>query len=216
MRVPVIINNYNLLTWPKEMVNRLKQWENIGEIIIVDNASDYEPLLEWYDTSPCTVIRLESNMGHKAPWDSGVVSGLGTSVYAITDPDLDLSSTSKKTINKCLKALYEFKGVGKVGLRLEYKDVPEASSYYEHIQSYERNRQINTRIVNGVLIDVSIDTTFAVYDVPNYFIGGVSLPESARHIPWYYSKEERESDAEFSQYIKSATSASSYKTFLNL
>lgn len=112
--------------------------------------------------------------------------------------------------------MYEFKGVGKVGLRLEYKDVPEASSYYEHIQSYERNRQINTRIVNGVLIDVSIDTTFAVYDVPNYFIGGVSLSESARHIPWYYSKEERENDAEFSQYIKSATSASSYKTFLNL
>lgn len=110
MRVPVIINNYNLLTWPKEMVNRLKQWENIGEIIIVDNASDYEPLLEWYDTSPCTVIRLESNMGHKAPWDSGVVSGLGTSVYAITDPDLDLSSTSKKPLTSALKLCMNSKG----------------------------------------------------------------------------------------------------------
>jgi len=216
MKVPVIINNYNLLTWPKEMVNRLKQWDNVGEIIIVDNASNYEPLLEWYDTNPCTVIRLDSNMGHKAPWDSGIVGSLGTSIYAVTDPDLDLSKTSKKTINKCLRALFEFKGVGKVGLRLEYNDIPVTSSYYQHIQSYEKNRQVNTRRINGILLDVSIDTTFAVYDVPNYFIGGVSLSESARHIPWYYSKEERENDQEFTQYLNSATSASSYKTYLKL
>jgi hypothetical protein len=42
------------------------------------------------------------------------------------------------------------------------------------------------------------------------------LLESARHIPWYYSEKERKADKEFSQYLASASSASSYKTFLKL
>ncbi len=43
-------------------------------------------------------------------------------------------------------------------------------------------------------VDVPIDTTFAVYNRQEYFIGGVSLLESARHIPWYYSEKERKAD----------------------
>ena len=53
MGIPVIINNRNLLTWPKAMVRDLSKWEGIGDIYIVDNGSTYEPLLEWYATNPC-------------------------------------------------------------------------------------------------------------------------------------------------------------------
>jgi hypothetical protein len=216
MKIPIIINNYNLLTWPRNMINTMKTWDDVGDIIIVDNASDYKPLLDWYETNPCTVIRLKSNIGHKAPWDSGVVDSLKSNFYAVTDPDLDLSNTSKRILKKCVSALNKFSGSGKAGLRLEYNDVPKSSPYYNHVQSYEKIRQIKTRRIDNILLDVGIDTTFAVYNTQKYFIGGITLTDSARHIPWYYSESERDADVEFSQYIKSATDSCSYKTFLRL
>ena len=58
MNIPVIINNRNLFTWPKAMVERIKEYDGVGEIIIVDNDSTYPPLLEWYATNPCRIERL--------------------------------------------------------------------------------------------------------------------------------------------------------------
>jgi hypothetical protein len=182
----------------------------------VDNGSTYEPLLDWYATKPCEVISLGENAGHQAPWLCGLVERLGSPMYAVTDPDLDLSKTSRQTIVKCVEWLQMFPTVGKVGLSLRWDDVPPRSSYYTHVNTYEANRQQGSRIVNAAKIDVPIDTTFAVYNRQDYFIGGVSLLESARHIPWYYSEKERKADKEFSQYLASASAASSYKTFLNL
>jgi glycosyltransferase involved in cell wall biosynthesis len=216
MKVPVIINNRNLLTWPKAMVRDLRKWKGIGDIYIVDNGSTYEPLLEWYATKPCEVISLGVNAGHQAPWLCGLVQKLGEPYYAVTDPDLDLSKTSKQTIVRCVEWLQEFPYVGKVGLSLRWDDVPPRSSYYTHVNTYEAQRQKSSPIVKAAKVDVAIDTTFAVYNRQEYFIGGVSLLESARHIPWYYSEKERKADKEFSQYLASASAASSYKTFLNL
>ena len=216
MRVPVIINNRNLLTWPKAMVNELQKWDGIGDIYIVDNGSTYKPLLDWYATNPCEVVILEENLGHQAPWLCGLVQKLGEPYYAVTDPDLDLFTTSKRTIPLCVEWLEKFPEVGKVGLSLRWDDVPPRSSYYTHVNTYEANRQRNSRVIAGARVDVAIDTTFAVYNRQEYFIGGISLLESARHIPWYYSEKERNADKEFSQYLASASSASSYKTFLNL
>ena len=76
MNIPVIINNRNLFTWPKAMVERIKEYDGVGEIIIVDNDSTYPPLLEWYATNPCRIERLNKNIGVAAPWISEVVSGL--------------------------------------------------------------------------------------------------------------------------------------------
>ena len=216
MRVPVIINNRNLLTWPKAMVNELQKWDGIGDIYIVDNASTYKPLLDWYATNPCKVVVLEENLGHQAPWLCGLVQKLGEPYYAVTDPDLDLFTTSKRTIPLCIEWLEEFPEVGKVGLSLRWDDVPPRSSYYTHVNTYEANRQRNSRVIAGARVDVAIDTTFAVYNRQEYFIGGISLLESARHIPWYYSEKERKADKEFSQYLALASAASSYKTFLKL
>jgi hypothetical protein len=216
MGIPVIINNRNLLTWPKAMVRDLGKWEGIGDIYIVDNGSTYEPLLEWYATNPCKVVMLGENLGHQAPWTSGLVQQLGEPFYAVTDPDLDLYKTSKRTIPMCLEWLQQFPQAGKVGLSLRWDDVPPRSSYYTHVNNYEATRQRNSRVIMAARVDVPIDTTFAVYNRQEYFIGGVSLLESARHIPWYYSEKERKADKEFSQYIASASSASSYKTFLKL
>ena len=96
-------------------------------------------------------------------------------------------------------------------------DIPESSPYYNHIQDWEIQRQLNSNILDNHFVNVSADTTFAVYNIKNYFIGGVSLTDhKAKHIPWYFTIDERQNDDEFMYYINNANSSSSYKTFLNL
>jgi hypothetical protein len=46
--VTVIINNCNLLTWPRVMVAAIEGFADLDSILIVDKGSTYPPLLDWY------------------------------------------------------------------------------------------------------------------------------------------------------------------------
>ena len=116
--IPVIINNRNLLSWPRMMVERIKTFKNVGDIIIVDNDSTYPPLLEWYDSAPCEIMRIE-NMGHSAPWDCGLVSKF-TTPYVVTDPDLGLNNVRIDVLDKLLEKLNSNPNLKKVGLILNH------------------------------------------------------------------------------------------------
>lgn len=216
MSIPVIINNRDLLTWPKAMVEKIKTYDGVGEIIIIDNGSTYPPLLEWYETNPCKVIKL-SNLGYSAPWVSGVVSSLESEYYVVTDSDMGLDDTPSDTLLYLKDKLKEL-NLLKLGLGLDWKKVTEESPYYNHMQNYEKPRWDNSPVISGVHTEIMVDTTFALYSVKHYFIGGssVGFPYIARHYPWEFSKKSREENEEFSFYIKNATTASSYKAFLGL
>jgi hypothetical protein len=213
--IPVIINNRNLFTWVVEMVNKIKTYEGVGEIIIIDNGSDYPPLLEWYDTNPCTIHRAE-NIGHAAPWQ--VLGDVITNNdYVITDADMGLLDTPTDTL-LYLKDNMDSLGLDKIGLGLNWGIVKEDSLYYNHIQSYEKNRW-NSAHTNNIYTDIAIDTTFALYKKGTpYFVGGASTtyPYVARHYPWEFNQETYENNEEFKYYIKNANTSSSYKTYLNL
>jgi hypothetical protein len=213
--IPVIINNRNLFTWVVEMVNKIKTYEGVGEIIIIDNGSDYPPLLQWYDTNPCTIHRAE-NIGHAAPWQ--VLSDVITNNdYVITDADMGLLDTPSDTL-LYLKDNMDSLGLDKIGLGLNWGIIKEDSLYYNHIQSYEKNRW-NSAHANNIYTDIAIDTTFALYKKgTSYFVGGASTtyPYVARHYPWEFNQETYENNEEFKYYIKNANTSSSYKTYLNL
>jgi hypothetical protein len=215
MNIPVIINNRNLFTWVVEMVNKIKTYEGVGEIIIIDNGSDYPPLLEWYDTSPCTIHRTE-NIGHTAPWQ--ILGDVITNYdYVITDADVGLLDTPSDTL-LYLKDNMDSLGLDKIGLGLNWGIVKEDSLYYNHLQSYEKNRW-NSAHTNNIYTDIAIDTTFALYKKGTpYFVGGASTtyPYVARHYPWEFNQETYENNEEFKYYIKNANTSSSYKTYLNL
>jgi glycosyltransferase involved in cell wall biosynthesis len=220
MKIPVIINNRDLLTWPKAMVEKIKTYDNVGDIIIVDNGSTYRPLLEWYNTGPCTIISLNYNGGHTAPWDSGIVERLGADYYVTTDSDMGLDDTPANTLDflfNRIVALGQWH-ISKIGLGLDWQRVIPESPYYNHMQSYEKNRWANSDVKIGVYTGVPIDTTFAMYKRSNYFIGGASttFPYVARHYPWELTKKEYLKNEEFKYYIEHASNSSSYKTFLGL
>lgn len=217
MSIPVIINNRNLLTWPKAMLEKIKEYDGVGEIIIVDNDSTYPPLLDWYATNPCRIERLNNNIGVAAPWISGVVGSLKRSPYVITDPDLGLNETPKDTL-LYLKDKLESLELDKVGLGLDWQRVESKSPYYSRLHSYERDRWIKSPVKDGVALEVQIDTTFALYKSDWYFIGGGSttFPYVARHYPWEFSIEEAKNNEEFMFYLNNATNASSYKTIVHI
>ena len=217
MKIPVIINNRNFLTWPKAMVERIKEYDGVGEIIIVDNDSTYPPLLEWYATNPCRIERLDTNVGMGAPWVSGVVKELNGAPYVLTDPDLGLEETPDDTLLYLLDKINTLQ-LDKVGLGLDWQIVDKKSPYYERLNLYEKSRWNNSPVKDGVYTEVQIDTTFALYNVDHYFIGGGSttFPYVARHYPWEFSIEEARNSEEFMYYMHSATSASSYKTLIKL
>jgi hypothetical protein len=217
MKIPVIINNRNFLTWPKAMVERIKEYDGVGEIIIVDNDSTYPPLLEWYATNPCRIERLNDNLGMGAPWVSEVVKKLNGVPYILTDPDMGLEDTPDDTLLYLFDKLNTLQ-LDKVGLGLDWQIVEKKSPYYERLNLYEKSRWSNSPVKDGVHTEVQIDTTFALYNVDHYFIGGGSttFPYVARHYPWEFSIEEARNSEEFMYYMDNATSASSYKTLIKL
>ena len=94
------------------MLHDIQKFDNVGDIIIVDNNSTYEPLLEWYATNPCEVIRLNENMNQSAPWLIGIPFDRKYEYYVVTDPDLDLSNVPKDCLNVLKEKLEKYKGWG--------------------------------------------------------------------------------------------------------
>ena len=218
--IPVIINNRDLLSWPRAMVEKIKTYKGVGEIIIVDNGSTYPPLLEWYKTNPCKIIYTE-NRGHMAPWVyiPCIVSLLDAEYYVVTDPDLDLSNTPDDTLlflKDKLDNQSQQTHPGKIGLGLDWECVGKKSPFYDYLNvTYEKPRWEASKIVDDVYVGVKVDTTFAMYEGARQkaFIGGgsVSHPYVARHLPWEFSKEEARNNTEFSYYMENASNSSSFK-----
>lgn len=219
MKIPVIINNRDTVTWIKAMVDRIKKYDNVGDIIILDNGSTYEPLLDWYKTKPCEII-MRHNIGCYGVWNSGILNNINTEYYVATDSDLGLEDTPDDTLNVLMEKLRTHENMMKIGLGLDWEIVLPESPYYNHMQGYEKSRWLNSEIIDEIYTGVAIDTTFAIYNISskNSFIGGGSLtkPYVAKHYPWYYTHQQRNNDEEFSYYIRNANYGSSYKRFLVL
>lgn len=218
MNIPVIINNCNLLTWPRAMVERIKGYSDVGEIIIIDNGSTYPPLLEWYDTQPCRIFRT-ANIGHMAPWITGLVKELTekNEFYVVTDPDLDLSGTPDDTLQYLQEKLVESE-LPKLGLMLDLQAVKPEMLYYRFLHWYERGRRISSPIINDIMTRLTVDTTFAIYPASckAYFVGGGSTipPYQCRHLPWLFTRDTITQDPEFVYYLEHASTSASIKDFL--
>ena len=214
--IPVYINVFNRLTTTRNLVDQVAKLKD-AQPIIVDNNSTYEPLLEWYeDHCPCEVIRLRENIGHHAPWMSGVVSQGREDWYAVTDCDLDLSGVPADAMS-ALRVPFSWDcGVIKSGLALRIDDLPHWQSEVVKWESRFWQRPVNhdPRFYHAL-----IDTTFALYrsDTPYEKatqVVGVSAVRlaseyQARHCPWYLDASSM--GEEDRQYFATASQSNSWK-----
>lgn len=203
------INNRDILTWPKAMAEKLTA-EN-HEVVFVDNASTYGPLLEFYKDCPYRVVRLKDNVGHHAVWKRLMdeILELDTE-YVVTDPDLDISKIPDDWEMILRDGLNQFPHVLKCGFSLDDTRIPRTNPafVFDNMRNYPNGKHPmmwdNNLRVHGKYVDfflVPVDTTFALYrkgDAWKKCIAGTTAqqklaitavrtdePYMARHLPWH-------------------------------
>ncbi len=188
-KIPIIINNFNRLTFTKQLIGRLEEW-GYTNIIILDNNSTYPPLLDFYKNTPHKVIRLTENKGYMALWNSDVFSEFRSCYYVYTDPDvLPLKSCGEHFIKDMYEVLKKHSSIEKLGLALCINDLPQHYKLKENVIGLEK--EYWQKKVEEDLYDAPVDTTFALYrplakgnadQCRAYRLGG---KYGAQHLPWY-------------------------------
>lgn len=200
--IPVLIMMRDLLTWPRAMVKDLRGMNGCGEVVLLDNASTYPPLLDWYDSGAdgCTVLKLGENVGNRCAWRKDVIERFVTGrLYAVTDPDLSLSGIPADGLEFLASGIHRGhpEGYLKAGFSLRTDDLPRRPGLIRsHVLGWEEDAFNPKRSrLDGDFFDFAVDTTFAVYlkeDLAS-MPGGPSYdrslraksPYTARHLPWY-------------------------------
>lgn len=196
--LPIIIVNFNQLEYTKAMVEKLQTFNNI-KVIIVDNSSSYQPLLDWYATldDEITIVR-SSNYGPKSPWINGTINKCIAKYgkhYIVTDPDLDISSLPNDAID-IMKTILIQRNCFKVGLALKIDDIPDHYKLKESVLGWEKIfwNQVDT-YEDIPIYQAAVDTTFALYNHDksneNFLSSAVRLGGKLeiRHTPWYIDND---------------------------
>ena len=159
---------------------------------LLDNDSTYPPLLEYYERTPHTVIRLDQNFGSKALWQSGILDELGIDGrYVYSDPDVvPIEECPLDAIEYFGEVLDRYPGYSKAGFGLKYDDLPDHFRNKDKVVAWESKfwqRQIAPR-----LYDAPLDTTFALYRTAEHAPKAAirtGYPYLARHTTWYWDSD---------------------------
>ena len=186
--VPIIINNFNRLTYPLQLITWL-ELNGYKNIIILDNASTYPPLLEYYNMCKHKVIFLGANMGYMALWKIDFFNTIKT-YYVYTDPDVvPNNDCPADVVFQLYKVLDTYPSIEKCGTALKTDDLP---SYYKNKEAVIADEKKHwTTKVSETVYDAPVDSTFALYrplaqgraeDCKAYRLSG---NYDFHHLPWY-------------------------------
>ena len=173
-------------------LTKLLAWlDDVGQhdIWLCDNASTYEPMVKFLANTTLRVVRNDQNLGHRAPWLSGLVAELGADKpFVVTDPDVVPCETCPQdALDYFAETLGMHSDLDKVGFSLRIDDLPAHFAHRDSVVEWER--QFWTNQFKPGFYFAPIDTTFAVYRPGLGHQNGRSLrsqpPYEARHMPWY-------------------------------
>ena len=201
--VPIFINARDRLGVMKKLIAWLLD-AGCRNLIILDNASTYPPLLEYYSAlekiSRVKIIRLEKNLGFKALWLSNVLEKLKIATpYVYSDPDvLPIENCPKDFVKRLMKILNSNHEIRKVGLGLVYDDITFFDK--DRIKNFESNFYEGTRVGKN-LYSAQVDTTFALYSNVRHYSLRLSLRTAGNlrvyHLPWYFDYDNLPEDEKY-------------------
>lgn len=188
--IPIIINNFNRLSYLKLLIESLEK-RGYHNIYIIDNKSSYPPLIEFYNKCNYPIFRLENNIGFKALWKSGIYNKFKHSYYVYTDSDMQIDDCCPNDfMAKFINILETYPTCYKVGFGLKLEDIPSCFIMKENVLKQEK--RFWSKEIAPNLFDATIDTTFALYrpytkGPANSFKFNIrtGFPYLIKHLPWY-------------------------------
>ncbi|ASE63575.1 hypothetical protein CEQ15_19855 [Chryseobacterium indologenes] len=220
LRIPVIIINFNQLHYLKQLIAFLQQ-RKFENIIIIDNQSDYQPLLDYYQTieKEITVERMPGNLGHKVFFDTPYLQEkYGKGYFVLTDPDI--VPNEKLPVDFMSEMISKMdiyhSTITKVGFALDIETIPDYFPLKEKVLKWEK--QFWEKQLENNVYSAYVDTTFALYK-PYYpkrfnnlpFLEGIRIGGdfTALHGGWYMDPQNY--TEEYLHYIQSVDKSSSWK-----
>lgn len=188
---PIFIISFNRVSYIRQVIESL---ESLGfqNITIVDNASTYEPLLDYLDKSAHRVVRLSRNFGHLALWRSERFSRIiDREKFILNDSDVAPSPDCPIEITAFLDDVLErYPRHTKAGLSLRIDDLPDFYAFKDQVLAWEK--PFWDTVLDDGNYEAAIDTTFALYrpgihcDEERWWrCIRTAPPYSAVHLPWY-------------------------------
>lgn len=187
--IPVFIVNRNRLAAMRRLIDWLLA-AGTRRIVIMDNASDYAPLLAWYECLPegVKLMRLPDNHGPYVLWQQGVHQVLDTP-YVLTDSDVvPAPGCPQDLIGRLLEVLQRHPDAKKVGPGLRIDNLPDSYAQADTVRKWES--QFWEHPVSPGVFAAPIDTTFALYPARGEFSNEpcnlrLGAPWLTEHTPWY-------------------------------
>ncbi|MCE9613261.1 MAG: hypothetical protein K8T26_03240 [Lentisphaerae bacterium] len=193
--IPVVINNFNRHDSLRTLVAWLQRLEGEKAIIILDNASTYPPLLDYYrtlrDVANVQVVRLGYNSCLEGIKDAVAEMGAFRR-YVVTDADLVPYPNTPSDILRRMDALLErYPQFSQVGASLEIRDIPDHYPLKAKVQDWEsRYWPPEAPAVDAEAYEAWVDTTFGMYrrgvDVARIEPAmRMARPYTLKHVDWY-------------------------------
>lgn len=213
--IPVVIIGYNLYTYIKDMVTQLEKYTS--DIIIVDNNSSYEPLINYYKNDfKYTLLQQNTNHGHTVCYHDFVQKLVGD-IYLLTDPDLQFNSKLPDDFISVLIDISKCFGARKVGFALciDADDI-RTDVFYQGltIKEWEDNfwRRPLEYPINPTmkLYDAAIDTTFCLVNKKSAHESMIRIAGdyTCFHLPWHNEFKSRLQPGEHEAYLRNNVSSS--------
>lgn len=204
-KIPIIINNYNRLTYLKLLIDSLVR-RGYNNIFIIDNNSTYPPLLKYYENCPFPIFKLSENLGYQALWKTKIYNKFKNSYYVYTDPDVMIEEFCPEDFLQIFfSILVKYPFAQKVGFGLRIDDLPD--NYINKKKVIEWEIQFWKNEVASNIYRAHIDTTFALY---RPFCGKYAIetyrtgyPYLMKHLPWYVDSSALSEEEKY--YITSIT-----------
>ncbi len=187
--IPIYINNRNRLTFLQQLLARLEEM-GYRKLIVIDNDSDYPPLLEYYKSLPYRVIFAGQNLGFLALEKLAEYKQLRKQFFVYTDSDVvPVEECPDNFLEVFRELLMQHPSVQKVGFSLKTDDLPGHFEDKSKVVAWEA--QFSTRH-SALGYEAPIDTTFALHrpyaqigNRYNFRMIRMPQPFEARHLPWY-------------------------------
>lgn len=186
MNYPIFITNMNRLTTTKKMVEDLFILNGSSNITIIDNASTYPPLLDWYKyiENSIKIIRHDNNRGCWTFFYSNHFREHNEKYHVYSDADLELNPDMPYNWQEIMIEYLE-KYHRKSSLALRISDIPDNDLKpkildHQNICWYPTDEKDVYKAVTDMTF--TLDKQSSGYRYESVRLTGNF---ECRHMPWY-------------------------------